>query len=1607
MYINRIDNLLDETIEEFSSYIFSNKEIDKYIKEINFIKYQLEINNIFINFVKNINKKKINNILNDEDHTNKIIEIIKKYMAFYVFMLFGFYYSGKTETFINNVIEFSKNQPSYNFKVDNFFNSESNSQVIKYYTLIQSVKEILNSSEKSSQLSKKPEMEYARRFLNEIGQEYVNSFLKLKNLEGGVKQQAHNIIKLLIINDLYINKDKIIINEFIEERDAETGEFIYIDIVIPKTEYIDYNSIELSLSQKDIDNGLVAEIYDLITQAEKIKVKDKGHDEKILELLNSKLVIPVSEDFLLYHKDSEKYQKVSGALNQSTHTKKKDDTKIKYIVSKIDNVSEYFSKNVKDNKNLKTEIEKLFYTPMADRRAVTVNNIEDINILNKFENQGRRAIENNEYYADLLNYRQYPYINFKDIQNYGFTITNNKTLDVIRSINFDLSRNQYNKNRLTDFRVTNAGNSITIVGFIISPQIDDIKCSKIKDFIDIRKVGTSDKKNIKKSENGYNNSLKLIKNIINKPSKRRPPIYWMFDLDKDKVVIEKYDVEDKNNINEQTKIVISSFYNDIINVFYDKVLNYIEKNKVITLQKFYQLIDNIDKKYILFSENEIFIDLLKTIHDNKIVTTKLQYDKKEDQFPGLSENLIKLPSIKIEKQKKIETIRLIKSLDETLKPDVEEEDESTIQYDVICQHNITWDNIMALRKKNPNQFDEKIYDFFLQYVDQNHEGLYICKSCKSELNMKNYVLDGTYDDDGSFVITSRAMNVPLEDIPEYEKYKPTIKNLEKIIERIASITNINTLNGSSNKIKSRISKIVKDAIDLILVHNASMKNIYKERTEKIVKYGLNKEYSDLFNFELDNSIFVYSSKDKDYFKQIKRNNIWIYIIYLIIMELSDTQLLYLTSSKICNHYYFSKYGINLFKNIYILKNNSSVAVPILEYELFCYIIFYMSCMMTRYNLWQRQDTDASKDKFDLNVQKKIIHTLIDFMNSIVEINSQKKKKYIYDIISTRYFTKLNTTYSNNTILEKIKALENKNIVVEDNKVKMISVRLKPKLLDNQYNEGTYFEINKWRSCKCAKNYIRIGDNLFEKYVNISNITNCESGPFHDWCVKDKNLVCLNCNITTKDFDTSLKMTQKILDNYLKQKIVRKTCSNDKRTAVVYVKESQKSFTCLPCSYIEIEAAKKSTDEYSKEFEKIKEKLTESSSTENVKDIVNTIKADYGQSKRHKEDYFYFIDNFVKNLESILGKDVNIGNQNIYLRTDSYIIDHDHNGYIIEKPYYIKDDGDKIIYKKNHPFFKQDVIFYTNNRLQIDVFYDPLTKLLLGFKEKNKEYSYPKMKNVYLKSKKSVMSMLKLLGYPSQYIDIENKMKEYNQIYKEEFSLIQTISDISRNRIKNLKKVITDLQRYINRAKYNFDEELLDTENNLDVFLNKYKNKLNNLINSSNNFEFLESWDKVRENIYFENIRNKAINISPDVKYLNFEEIANYDYSGNVLLYYIVNNLNDLIKINDDKYVKLNLSYFLIDVILREYNQFNIEDEMTNSETRRFKYILTVKSDRDVDALADESEFAYEEYTDPDEEMSDEAKEKLYDAQQEEQAIDVEDDELDYEIDYEPGVNISG
>jgi hypothetical protein len=1087
MYINKIDELIDNIIDDFYNSVFVKKtDFTKILSEVNFVKYQLEVNKILINYTDTINKKEINDIVQNTDNVVTIIEIIKRYISYYTFLMVGAFFKGKRETYVNNVIEFSKNQPSFNFKVNNFFNSENNSNVFKFFTMVKNTVALLEADKSKLELFiKNPDFKDTIKFLNEFGQEYVNNNFKLENVGGNVKEQSHNIIKTLLLDELYFKQDKKNVFEILEAAEKEKGVYTFIDIVVPKKDFIDYSSIEQALTKTDVERGLASELYDFILSYDDLeKTKQKSTDQKILDLIDNRILVPITEDFLLYHKDTEKYER---AVPDQQKYKKKEDTKIRYIVSKIDSVSEYFSNATKNNPTLKKSIDKHFYAPLSDVRAVLINNNEEIQIINKLHNQGKKSIENNEYYNDLVSFRMYPYINFKDFQKYGFDLNMMKTTDSIRSISFEKMRENsiLRKNNL-QMRVGSGGSKLHITGFVIPTSVVPIQCITGGDIYNIRSLGHR-KRGGKKSyfTNGYDGTLQFLKHILFNKRKLGSSIYWQIDIEKDRTASINYEQTSKLTNQEHSKLIVSRMYDDLLKMMYRKLYHSISKRKDISLYDFDRLVRGLEAQVFEFSrESELYEKLENLVYGKKYQKTEKKYDEREDTFLGLSGDIIKLPESPAVPKEKIKTIKISA---ETV-TEKEEKVDLTIAEKVgaICQHNITWEKIMAIRKKNPNKFTTLLYEFILQYVVANYEEDFVCKSCGTLINVKNYVPDGAHNEDGQFVSFYDHMDVPLEDVPEYEKYIITIRNLEKMVDRLSSVGNVHFLMDKRiHTTKVAIKRIIKSTIDLLNIHSKNMEKIYKNRNENMIqKYGIDKELTNLFFFELENNIFIYSSKDKDYYKPIKRNNILTCVLFLILMEYSDTQTIFASGDRTCNYYLFSKYGFNLFADLKIIKNNANELTSIQNYKVLCYLIFYFSCLITKYNMWHQEITTETSSatspqkpqprKFNPLIQKSIIHTLVDFINSVLEISSDEKKRKtqrLYEVISVKFFQRLDGLYAKDELLKRIKKLDEKKVVKEGTKIVFKTSTIKSITLPDKYSIGDYQGISLWNSeymCRIAK-----------------------------------------------------------------------------------------------------------------------------------------------------------------------------------------------------------------------------------------------------------------------------------------------------------------------------------------------------------------------------------------------------------------------------------------------------------------------------------------------------------------------------------------------------------
>jgi hypothetical protein len=1624
MYINKIDDLINDVLDDFySNVILKNKMFIKIFQESNFVKYQKEINAIMIEYINGINTEQIRELVKNSDSIHTITETIKRYVAVYLFLLIGINYKGRDDTFINNIVEFSKNQPEYNYKIDKFFNSESNSQIIKYFTLIRQILTLIDADaqQRKDIFTNRHDYKDTVAFLNDLGSEYVETQFKVKDKN----EQSNNIIKTIIVLLLYKTNERKEFFRLLEMAESMDGDYMFIDIVVPTKRIIDFNTIESLLSKRDIMNGLATVFWEYLTESEdNIKSIGMSADDKILQLMNAGVLVPIVDDFLLYHKDSEKYDKNVDPAK----IKKKEDTKIRFIINKIDMASELYSENT-DKANAK----KQFYVPLLNRKAVTINDYEEIKIINKFINQGKRSVENNEYFNDLLEYRSYPYVNFKEFKKNGFSIMFTKTIDAVRAVSLETSGDfkQNNKSRL-QMRVGSKDMMLNVVGFVIPTNLSPIECVRVNDLVDIKSVS--------KNKNGMQLMLKYLDHSLINSENHSKSVYWLFDLETDEVVAETYEQTSKFTKQDQMKNIVGKLYDVLIEQIYSHILEKLEK-KNLYIQVADRIINSVEKHTLRITDKQDIKDDLETeLYQNLIYKGEAKYDIADDIIHGMSGEVLKLP--KIEKKKKTQYAVVKMDLAE-LDEKGEHIDEEKIEG--VCQHNITWEKLNDLKKAYPKRYMDDMYAFIQQYVVENIEHQYVCKSCGFHLNMKKFTMDGVFDNDSQkFITYSMPMEVPLEEISEYEKYKISIRNIDKLIEKLSLITNIAYFSDSTTTARWRRKSVVKSVIDLVLLNNGLLRKNFKERNEMASKmYGISRDLSNLFVFELDNSIFMFSSKDKDHYKPIKQNNMLAYIIFLTMLELNDSQITYITGDKkgFCNFPIFDKVYSSLFEGLKFLKNNKGDTINVKNYKIFCYVLYMMSCMASKYNMWYYEYKDpkdvAQRKKMMPVIQKIIIHTVIDVINSVLE-NSDNNKNYIYEVIASKFYNKLNTTFSNEDLYKRFKD-ETKASLIGDKK-NFVLTKPESIQLTGQYLKP-YDLPTTWSKCRPPKLLMEKKYTEYIIYHYINNITNCDDGRFHNWKSKSDTLQCSLCNAIIKDLNVNEDITKTVTQNhkYIRlSELATKYCIdgthhqfalNDKgnNLCIKCKKEEKYKYSNAELNELDL-SLKRNQDVKNEEYAKRQTELTNKSKEEEkyYDDVKNKVAKQYRESIT-KDNKYKFIDDFVNDIQSILGSELN--NTDIHLRDNAYIIDHDYLGYPLDKPVVITDKDNKISYKSNHPFFKTDVIFYTSYKGgKIDVFYDATTNMFLGFKEESKGFVSDKKPDKKIKISYSIYNKLRYMGYQSlymnilDYIDDAVPFKPYNngKEYRSEYYDKEVAKYIIRNRIDNLKKTIYKFQRLLTRILNSgsaqqeqkkkpekkqegapMNEETNFFTEKIDSIIEKYKKKFTSvtIADNSGNHHIFKHWKGVSRSIYPADMADVAVDFS-DSKLISADTINSFDENGNIILFYIVSEMSKLMKYNEGKFTKTNVSMFLIDFINNIFEIYNEDILKSNLDIKRFKYILHSSTFiEDIQDKMETVEGVYEEYRDPDDEMTEEEIEDKENAEEEADAIDI-DTEFDYMSQYD-------
>ena len=1660
MYISEIDDILDQTLDKFMySWILENQikellDFSKLIKEPNFIKYQKDINKIIEYAQELISDKDINKIVTKNSNILLIKNLVSKYISYYLFLLIGINYNGRIESFNNNLIEFSRVQGNYKLKIDNFFNTESNSNIIKLTNLIKEFNDYINklaSGKNKDNIQLDNYSENFKEFLNTFGEENTNNFVELYKKENKSNKILldHNIVKIMIYLNLYKTSEKKEIFNIIETTETSNGEFIFIDVVVPKSSFIDYNAIESVLEAHELKTNLPETIYDLINEDYSDNINEARQyftdfDLKIQKLLDTHIIVPIVDDFLLYHKDNEKYEKQGDKFES---VKKKDDTKIKYIVNKINTVADYYK-----NQN---EIKKLFYIPLQDRNAVLVNTYEDIKIISKMKNIIKMNNENHDLLNDLINYRLYPYISFKDFKTNGFVFNSNSTLDGIRNISIkDIDKKKFN---ILQTRIVSDNMLVNIVGFAIINNNDELECTNTNSFINICDE-TDNPLQVMKAL--LENKIKTLNfpNLKDKTTDLKNNYYWLFDLDKQKYSVPYYDISPNMNKNDVVKILSAYLYDWVMECVINTIKEDINKSHPKLITNYIDSFNASKHKFPdinnpQYSKNMNELEYLIYYVKSKKVSDV--YDYKEDEFPGLYGNIYKLPIIPKKPSPPIPLIMIkpdFKIFDEPNKNknniDMKKELIKDIEYDTehyetnehingICQHNISWDKIGELKKHNDAKYSSLVYEFMQQYVEISPSQDFICKSCKSSINIKKYILDGQFDNNTqSYITFSVQMDVPLEELPEYEKFKTSVRSLDKIIDRISSILNVQGLMGSNYTSRTKRKNVIKDTLDIVQAHNSYLKkSSYLTNRDKFVNlFGINKNISNLFIFELDNNIFVYSSKDKDFKKFLKYNNVISYILILLILEINDTQIQSLSNDKICSYFIYKKIGYTLFENINIIVNKSQDTKPIKNYPILCYLIYIFSCFISKYNLWadtlSTEINIIDKKKNFLTIQKSIINTIVEILNTLLQVNVEELKSqkiYLYEFFQTKYYYKIDFFKDHELIRKLDKMYLGDNGVKQQKQLSIDSNKFDITPNNNLYNIFTYDDLyNRFSKKYCLNRLVcPFYDKQIVKITCISNLSNCIGGEFHDFKCKGKNLMCLKCNEVANP-NGLIPDSEKIIGERYNILYIRKLARKYCQSGIIHQFEYNSKLDqniCVNCKFKEGDPITYSDKELYKLYDTIelniktnnikiqemvkKNKNISQNEISSISKLFNKIVYKY---EKYNNNILKSIDQLLDSMQKLLGMDIIINNNTHNLYSNIYVIDHDYNGAKLDSPVLVNEKENKFRIIESHGHFKRSVLVYTMQKnIKYELFYDLEEKILLGYREVNKEYINVKKFNIKLKINYSFKNMLILFGFTRQQINIRDFYPEIYGLSKERFeenfknfNMSDFINKIANRRFDMVKKLGTELKKYINRFKNNYKVNIItieatfsnnqnqqvtntyisDSANNpLDLLYVKYQKKIeHNIItevknnddikdkkNKKNNTDienndilhiFLKYINQINIYLPFENIKLTTNDIPKFSESIDYNIIFKNDYIGNITLNYIIDEIIRLINYNTNKNIKTNLINFIADVICTLFNNTFFEVSKSNQQLNYFYQILytsefyleTQTSDFMVDAL---------------------------------------------------------
>ncbi len=295
MYVNQIDNIIDKILDKLYLEGLSNDPTFQLIiqeNKINFVEYRDKINQFIQNFMSSIDTNPIQQLINNKENLNRIMDIIKRYVAYYYFLSLAYYYTGTIKEYRNNLIQYSKLQENSTFTIKNFFDTENNYQVIKFFKVIKDVSKIIVMTDLQKKTLNPLDIKDAIIFLNGLGKDYINNYLLAvtTNGENKIEINIHNLIKTIVFGEIYRNQEQSLVFEILNDVEESKHEYTFIDIVVANDEATDYETFRQIFIGEDNSETISRDMYELVTETTNRLPLNESPDVKNNSSLNLNLL---------------------------------------------------------------------------------------------------------------------------------------------------------------------------------------------------------------------------------------------------------------------------------------------------------------------------------------------------------------------------------------------------------------------------------------------------------------------------------------------------------------------------------------------------------------------------------------------------------------------------------------------------------------------------------------------------------------------------------------------------------------------------------------------------------------------------------------------------------------------------------------------------------------------------------------------------------------------------------------------------------------------------------------------------------------------------------------------------------------------------------------------------------------------------------------------------------------------------------------------------------------------------------------------------------------------------------------------------------------------